>query len=62
MQKNRVYFIVSLLVFSCVSHQALARRYYQAIDSSCQLPNKEDSYKLAVSWQPAFCESHRGKP
>lgn len=62
MQKNRVYFIVSLLAFSCVSHQALARRYYQAVDSSCQLPNKEDSYKLAVSWQPAFCESHRGKP
>lgn len=60
MKKNRVYFIASILALICVSHQALARRDYT--DPSCQLPNKEDSYKLAVSWQPAFCESHRGKP
>lgn len=61
MQKNRVTIIASLFALACVSHEAAARRDYP-IDPSCQLPNKEDSYKLAVSWQPAFCESHRGKP
>jgi ribonuclease T2 len=61
MQKTHVTIIACLLALACVSQQASARRNYQA-DPSCQLPNKEDSYKLAVSWQPAFCESHRGKP
>ncbi len=31
-------------------------------DSACQTPGLEDSYVLALSWQPAFCETHRGKP
>ena len=29
--------------------------------SSCHLPGSEDSYVLALSWQPAFCESHQDK-
>ena len=28
----------------------------------CNTPGLEDSYVLALSWQPAFCESHRDKP
>jgi len=28
----------------------------------CQTAGLEDSYKLALSWQPAFCEDHRDKP
>ncbi|MFV1984823.1 MAG: ribonuclease T [Thiohalomonadales bacterium] len=28
----------------------------------CQTAGLEDSYKLALSWQPAFCETHRDKP
>lgn len=62
MKKSRWYLVCSLLTIACVAQQAQARRNYAPSDASCQLPNKEDSYKLAVSWQPAFCESHRGKP
>ena len=62
MKKIRVYLVGSILVFACFSHSAVAWNTQKAADPSCQLPNKEDSYKLAVSWQPAFCESHRGKP
>ena len=62
MKKNRAYLLCSILVLACVSHQAFARVDQQATDPSCSVPNKEDSYKLAVSWQPAFCESHQGKP
>ncbi len=29
--------------------------------SECRTPGLADSYKLAVSWQPAFCESFRRK-
>lgn len=29
---------------------------------SCNTPGREDSYVLALSWQPAFCETHRDKP
>ena len=29
---------------------------------SCHTPGLEDSYVLAISWQPAFCETHRDKP
>ncbi|MDH5326028.1 MAG: ribonuclease T [Gammaproteobacteria bacterium] len=29
---------------------------------TCHTPGLEDSYVLALSWQPAFCESHRSKP
>ena len=28
----------------------------------CRTAGLADGYKLAVSWQPAFCESHRDKP
>lgn len=28
----------------------------------CRTAGHEDSYKLALSWQPAFCETHRDKP
>jgi len=31
-------------------------------DSKCQTAGQEDSYVFAVSWQPAFCEGHSGKP
>jgi ribonuclease T2 len=62
MKKNRAYLLCSILVLACVSHQVFARFNQQATDPSCFVANKEDSYKLAVSWQPAFCESHRGKP
>jgi len=31
-------------------------------DNACRTPGLEDSYVLALSWQPAFCETHRGKP
>jgi len=30
--------------------------------AECRTPGLADSYKLAVSWQPAFCESYRRKP
>lgn len=30
-------------------------------DNPCQTPGLEDSYVLALSWQPAFCETHRDK-
>lgn len=30
--------------------------------NACNTPGLEDSYKLALSWQPAFCETHRDKP
>jgi ribonuclease T2 len=29
--------------------------------SLCQTAGLQDSFKLALSWQPAFCETHRGK-
>ena len=29
---------------------------------TCHTPGLEDSYVLALSWQPAFCETHRDKP
>ncbi len=29
---------------------------------SCNTPGLQDSYVLALSWQPAFCETHRRKP
>lgn len=28
----------------------------------CSTPGLEDSYVLALSWQPSFCETHRDKP
>ncbi|MCB2183330.1 MAG: hypothetical protein KQH63_14950 [Desulfobulbaceae bacterium] len=28
----------------------------------CRTPGLEDGYVLALSWQPAFCETHRDKP
>lgn len=31
-------------------------------DNPCQTAGLEDSYVLALSWQPAFCETHRDKP
>ena len=52
--KKSVGFVCALLMLAGVSFAVMA--------DECQLPDKEDSYKLAVSWQPAFCESHRGKP
>jgi len=30
--------------------------------AACNTPGLEDSYVLALSWQPAFCETHRDKP
>lgn len=30
--------------------------------TACNTAGLEDSYKLALSWQPAFCETHRDKP
>ena len=30
--------------------------------NACTTPGLEESYVLALSWQPAFCETHRGKP
>lgn len=30
--------------------------------SACHTPGLQDSYVLALSWQPAFCETHRDKP
>ena len=30
--------------------------------NACRTPGLEDSYVLALSWQPAFCETHRDKP
>ena len=30
--------------------------------TACNTPGLEGSYKLALSWQPAFCETHRDKP
>jgi ribonuclease T2 len=63
MKKYPITLICSLLILASVSYQAVARSDYQAsTNANCQLANKADSYKLAVSWQPAFCESHKGKP
>ncbi|WP_455222678.1 ribonuclease T2 family protein [Kaarinaea lacus] len=30
--------------------------------NACHTPGLQDSYVLALSWQPAFCETHRDKP
>ncbi len=30
--------------------------------NECSTPGLEDSYVLALSWQPSFCETHRHKP
>ncbi len=30
--------------------------------NTCRTPGLHDSYVLALSWQPAFCETHRDKP
>ncbi len=30
--------------------------------NECSTPGLEDSYVLALSWQPSFCETHRDKP
>jgi len=62
MKKNKRYLVAGLLSLACISQTAVARPSNGEVDPSCQLPNKEDSYKLAVSWQPAFCETHQGKP
>jgi len=37
---------------------------YEGPDSKeqCQTAGIEDGYKLAISWQSAFCETHRDKP
>ncbi len=59
--KKTKYLAGSILVLACISTQIQARSS-EAVDPSCQVPNKEDSYKLAVSWQPAFCQSHQSKP
>jgi len=32
------------------------------IPGNCNKPGLADSYVLAVSWQPAFCETHENKP
>lgn len=32
------------------------------INYECSAPGLEDSYVLALSWQPSFCEIHRDKP
>lgn len=29
---------------------------------TCNTPGLEDSFVLALSWQPAFCDTHRNKP
>jgi ribonuclease T2 len=60
MKQHNIPFICFLILTS-FSYQAIARSDYQN-NASCQLPNKADSYKLALSWQPAFCETHKGKP
>lgn len=31
-------------------------------NNKCSTPGFEDSYVLALSWQPSFCETHRDKP
>ena len=33
-----------------------------ALAGACDSPPSIDHYTLALSWQPAFCESHAGKP
>ena len=40
----------------------MQRRPRRSNDPSlCSTPGLQDSFKLALSWQPAFCESHRSK-
>ncbi|WNG36647.1 ribonuclease T [Archangium violaceum] len=42
--------------------QAETERPIEPDDPSlCSTAGLQDSFKLALSWQPAFCESHRGK-
>lgn len=64
MNKKYIYLLSSILAFGSIAEQVIAapRNNNAKSGETCQLPNKEDSYKLAVSWQPAFCETHRGKP
>lgn len=62
MRKKHLYLFCGVLAIASISSPVLARANRENTDPSCQLPNKEDSYKLAMSWQPAFCESHRRKP
>jgi ribonuclease T2 len=60
MKKIPAYLMYSILALTSFSVQAFVRE--STPDPSCQIANNEDSYKLAVSWQPAFCESHKDKP
>ena len=62
MNKNHLTLLASALVFVSLAQPALARRNQAENSPDCQLANKEDSYKLALSWQPAFCEKHKRKP
>ncbi len=62
MKKKRLFLINGFLALLSVSQLTWARSGRGEMDPTCQIPNKEDSYKLAVSWQPAFCESHQSKP
>lgn len=45
-----------------VSHKCGTINTYIADMEKCNVAGKEDSYILALSWQPAFCETHMKKP
>ena len=62
MKKSNFYlFLISLLI--CNSAEVLARKNTHAANHpSCRIASHEESYKLALTWQPAFCETHRDKP
>ena len=62
MNKKHLTLVAASLILAFTSSHSFARDDYNAASADCQLPNKEDSYKLALSWQPAFCESHKSKP
>jgi ribonuclease T2 len=63
--KKTLIFLLPLFFLSVVFNPALARRHGHgqgANSTACHLVDSEDSYKLAISWQPGFCLTHQDKP
>ncbi|MFZ2725448.1 MAG: hypothetical protein WAX77_04275 [Methylococcaceae bacterium] len=58
LKKN--YYLFLVLPAILISSNSFAKT--KTVSTACMLANQADSYVLAVSWQPAFCESKSDKP
>lgn len=61
-RKRWVYFECGNARVSISDNSSSAGSGGASSDGACGVAGQEDSYVLAVSWQPAFCEGHRDKP